>query len=75
MKILGINFNHPETSVVLFIDNEIVFGIEEERIHPAPFLRALLINLLPSFFFPLTARNKLSLLKFLVSIDTPLNFT
>lgn len=33
MKILGINFNHPETSVVLFVDNEIVFGVEEERLN------------------------------------------
>lgn len=33
MNILGINFNHPETSVVLFMNNEIVFGIEEERLN------------------------------------------
>ena len=51
------------------------FGIEEESIHPAPFLSALLMNLLPSFFFPLIAKNKLSLLNFLVSIYKPLKFT
>ena len=33
MLILGINFNHPETSVVLANENQLICGIEEERIN------------------------------------------
>ena len=46
-----------------------------ERAQPAPFLSALYINLFPSFFLPLIAKNKLSFLINLVSIEIPLKLT
>ena len=30
---LGINSNHADSSCSIFIDNELVFGIEEERLN------------------------------------------
>ena len=43
--------------------------------HPAPFFKASLINLFPSNFFPLIAKNKLPFLIDLVSIERPLKLT
>ena len=48
------------------------FETLEEIIHPAPFLNATFINLFPSVFFPLIAKNKLPLLIVLVSIEKPI---
>ena len=48
--------------------------LDEETTPPAPFLIAFLINLLPSYFFPFSAKNKLSFLIVLVSIERPLKF-
>ena len=47
---------------------------EEVITPPAPFLSASLINLLPSLFFPLIAKNKLSFLIDLVSMERPFTF-
>ena len=44
-----------------------------ETTHPAPFFSASLMNLFPSLYFPLIARNKFSFLIVLVSIESPLN--
>jgi carbamoyltransferase len=30
---IGINANHADSSAVLFIDNQLIFGIEEERLN------------------------------------------
>ena len=43
-------------------------------IPPAPFFIASLINLFPSFFFPLNATNKLFFFKVLESIERPFIF-
>ena len=60
---------------ILIIFLLIFFFARDDTTHPAPFISASLTNLLPSFFFPLIAKNKLFLLIDLVSIDRPSKFT
>ena len=46
----------------------------EETIYFAPFFKASFMKSVPSFFFPLIVKNKLSFLIVLESIDIPLKF-
>ena len=51
-----------------------LIAVEEETTQPAPFFKALFINVFPSFFFPFIAKNRLSFCIVLVSIESPLKF-
>ena len=71
----GENVKKEIESLTFITFGLLIFDIEEVTTHPAPFFRASATYLLPSFFFPVIAKNKFSFLIDLVSIERPLKFT
>ena len=67
-------FKKEIESLTFIIFELLIFDVEEVTTHPAPFFIASATNLLPSFFFPVIAKNKFSFLIDLVSIERPLKF-
>ena len=71
---LAKRFKKDNTFLIFIIFLSFIFIFSEQIIQPAFFFSASLINLFPLFFLPLIARNKLSFLRVLVSIESPSNF-